>query len=799
MEENKKNGSGQSEDFIDLGELILLCVRKWHWFAVSFAIVLALAVLYILKTPESYTRTAEVQIKSEAKTGPSMNIQNAFNDMGGMFAMNTNVNNELRALLSSDVMFEVVRRLNLDVNYTVDGSFHDIVLYGSNLPVIVSFIDLTDYDNVYCDVSLGDSAASKDYVKIDNIAYTVNGEVKQVHEPAMASLGDTINTAIGRLVVQRNVRYSNNDIRYLHVTRTNMYSSQENWSGALSVTQEDEKADVITLEVKDVSIQRADDILDMLIKVYNENWIKDKNQIADGTSMFINERLSIIENELSSVDNDISSYKSKNLLPDVKAVAEMYMQENASISNQLRDLNAQLYMTNYIRDYLSVQKNQTKVLPVSSGLQNANIESQISEYNDKLLQRNRLESNSSSENDLVRQMDIDLGSMRSAILVSIDNQIAAIDNQIRNLKHSERQALSRISSNPKQAEMLLSAERQQAVKEALYLFLLQKREENELSQSFTAYNTRIIKRPGGSMLPDAPKKRNILLIAFAIGLIVPLSLIYIKETLNTTLRGKKDLEQVPVPLLGEIPLSKQPKKWWQFWRKEQKVQDAVVEHGNRNAINEAFRILRTNLEFMVKKDSNVMLFTSYNAGSGKSFLCVNTALSLAIKEKKVLVIDGDMRHASLSKWANSPNIGLSTYLSGKVNTIEEVMVKNVDGNVGLDMIPVGAIPPNPSELIGNGLLGESIERLKKQYDYVFIDCPPIDIVADAQIVENYADRTLFVVRTGLLERSLLDDLTALYHENRFKNMTLILNGTPMEKGKYNYRSGYYSSDYYSYS
>ncbi|MBO7506719.1 MAG: polysaccharide biosynthesis tyrosine autokinase [Paludibacteraceae bacterium] len=798
MEENKKNG-GQTEDFIELGELILLCVRKWHWFAVSFAIVLALAILYILKTPESYTRTAEVQIKSEAKNGPSMNIQNAFNDMGGMFAMNTNVNNELRALLSSDVMFEVVRRLNLDVNYSIDGSFHGIVLYGSNLPVLVSFLDLTDYDNVYCDVFLGDSVASKDYVKIDNFAFTSNGEVKQVHEPAMASLGDTINTCIGRLVVQRNLRYTGNDINSMHVTRTNMFTSQENWSGSLNVTQDDEKADIITLEVKDVSIQRADDILDMLIKVYNENWIKDKNQIADGTSMFINERLNIIENELSSVDNDISSYKSKNLLPDVKAVAEMYMQENANISNQLRDLNAQLYMTNYIRDYLSVQKNQTKVLPVSSGLQNANIEAQISEYNDKLLQRNRLESNSSSENDLVKQMDIDLGSMRSAILVSIDNQIAAIDNQIRNLKHSERQALSRISSNPKQAEMLLSAERQQAVKEALYLFLLQKREENELSQSFTAYNTRVIKRPGGSMRPDAPKKRNILLVAFAIGLIVPLSLIYIKETLNTTLRGKKDLEHVPIPLLGEIPLSKQPKKWWQFWRKEQKVQDAVVEHGNRNAINEAFRILRTNLEFMVKKGSNVLLITSYNAGSGKSFLCVNTALSLAIKEKKVLVIDGDMRHASLSKWANSPNIGLSTFLSGKVNTIEEVMVKSVDGNVGLDMIPVGAIPPNPSELIGNGLLGEAIERLKQEYDYVFIDCPPIDVVADAQIVENYSDRTLFVVRTGLLERSMLEDLTALYNENRFKNMTLILNGTPMEKGKYSYRNGYYNSDYYSYS
>ncbi len=796
MEETKKNGGSQSEDFIELGELILLCVRKWYWFAISFAIVLTLATFYILKTPESYTRTAEVQIKSEAKNGPSMNIQNAFNDMGGMFAMNTNVNNELRALLSADVMFEVVKRLHLDVNYSVDGSFHENVLYGSNLPVTVTFFGLTDYDNVSCEVSLGDSAASKDFFTINKFS---NGQVKDIIEPTIGSIGDTVDTPIGRMLVERNYRFSGSYVNKIKVTRLNMFTSQEIWSGSLNVTQDDEKADVITLEVKDVSIQRADDILDMLIKVYNENWISDKNQIADGTSMFINERLNIIENELSSVDNDISSYKSKMLLPDVKAVAEMSMQENANISNQLRDLNAQLYMTNYIRDYLSVQKNQTKVLPVSSGLQNANIEAQISEYNEKMLQRNRLESNSSSENELVKQMDNDLGSMRSAILVSIDNQIAAIDNQIRNLKRSEQQALSRISSNPKQAEMLLSAERQQAVKEALYLFLLQKREENELSQSFTAYNTRVIKRPGGSMLPDAPKKSNILLVAFAIGLIVPIALIYVKETLNTTLRGKKDLEHVPVPLLGEIPLSQLPKKWWQFWRKDQKVQDAVVEHGNRNAINEAFRILRTNLEFMVNKDSNVMLFTSYNAGSGKSFLCVNTALSLAIKEKKVLVIDGDMRHATLSKWANSPNIGLSTFLSGKVNSIDEVLVKSVAGNVGLDMIPVGAIPPNPSELIGSDLLSESINKLKGQYDYVFIDCPPIDVVADAQIVANFADRTLFVVRTGLLERSMLDDLTDLYNEKRFKNMTLILNGTKMEKGKYSYRNGYYSGDYYSYS
>lgn len=802
MEETKKNNNHQTDDFLELGELILICTRKWHWFLISFLITLSLAVFYILKTPSSYERTAEVQIKSNADGGASFTIQHAFSDMGGLIGMNTTVVNELRALLSTDVMFDVVKRLNLDVEYVVDGTFHDDVLYGSNLPVLVHFLSLDDQEDVGCDIKVSEDLLS---YELTNFVHFENGDFQELDELINGRMGDTLNTVLGPIIVEINPRFkriADRDIKdmCIHVNRTNLHTSQELWSACVTVTQEEEKAEILTLAVEDVSTERGDDILNMMIKVYNENWIRDKNVIADGTSMFINDRLKIIESELSSVDNDISSYKSKNLLPDVKAAADIYMQENAAISNQLRDLESQLYMTNYIRDYLSVQKNQTSSLPVSSGMQNTNIEMQIAQYNDKMIIRNRLESNSSSENELVKQYDEELATMRKSILVSIDNHIAAISNQVRTLKRSEQQALSRISSNPKQAEMLLSAERQQAVKEALYLFLLQKREENELSQSFTAYNTRIIQRPGGSQRPTSPVKRNILLIALAVGLVIPLAIIYVKEVTDTTLRGKKDLEDLDIPLFAEIPIDNDSKKWNLLSKRNKTQLEAVVKEGNRNAINEAFRVLRTNMEFAFKPGNNVVMFTSFNAESGKSFLCLNSALAFAFKGKKVLVIDGDMRHASLSKWACPEKYtdGLSSLLDKKCD-LSKAIEKSVNDVKGFDVLPVGEIPNNPSELIGNGILGDVISELKQAYDYVFIDCPPVDVVADARIIETYTDETMFAIRSGLLDRSLLGDLSDFYNEKRFKNLHLILNGTAMAKGKYSYRNRYHSSSYFSFS
>lgn len=317
--------------------------------------------------------------------------------------------------------------------------------------------------------------------------------------------------------------------------------------------------------------------------------------------------------------------------------------------------------------------------------------------------------------------------------------MVALRAQIRSLEAIGGQATSQIASNPKQSKYLLSVERQQKVKESLYLYLLQKREENELSQAFTAYNTRIITKPGGSMIPTAPVKKNIFLVAFALGILIPVVIIFIRENMNTRVRGRKDLDGLSVPFIGEIPLSIRGKKRV----KSHEAHTIVVKEGSRDIMNEAFRVLRTNLEFMIGKDqsSNVIVVTSFNPGSGKSFLTMNIAMSLAIKNKKVLVIDGDLRHASASAYIHSPKIGLSDYLGGQIDKLSDIIVTD-EQHPSFSFIPVGTIPPNPTELLFDDRLQKAIHTLKQQYDVVLIDCPPVELVADTQIIEKLADRTV---------------------------------------------------------
>lgn len=549
-----------------------------------------------------------------------------------------------------------------------------------------------------------------------------------------------------------------------------------------------EDATIINLSIDDASVQKAEDILNTLIEVYNEKWIQDKNQIAVSTSRFIGERLGVIENELGHVDENISNYKSEHLLPDVQAASSLYMSQSAENKKEIQTLTNQLATAQFIRRELG-GKEMNQPLPTNSGIANVNIESQIGEYNKMVLDRNRLIANSSEKNPLVKDLGNSMQSMKRTILQSVDNLIVSLNTQIRSIRQQEATTTQQLASNPSQAKYLLSVERQQKVKEELYLYLLQKREENELSQAFTAYNTRMITAPRGSALPTAPNKKNILLVALALGLLVPAVIIFMQENMNTKVRGKKDLENLSVPYLGEIPLYFRNKK------KKNKFSEyaIVVEEGNRNIINEAFRVLRSNVDFMKSKNTEQKVFieTSFNPGSGKSFLSMNIAMSFAIKGKKVLVIDGDLRHGTVSAYVGSPKKGLSDYLENKEVVWNELLV--IDKKYpNLHIIPVGTIPPNPTELLEDGSLATLMQDLRDEYDYIFIDCPPIDIVADTQIIEQYADRTLFVVRAGLLDRSLLPELESIYQEKRFKNLSVILNGTESTGGRYGYRYGYHN-------
>ena len=788
---NQKNiKPGQQDDFLRIQDLLYLCLARWKWFVLSLAVTIGVATAYLLRTPTVYTRTASVLIKEDSKGKSVSSDLESFSEFG-LFQSGTNVNNELITFRSPSLMTEVVKRLRLDMNYFVRGKFHRQVAYGLTLPVDVTINDLPE----------NESAGFTLEIQPDGTLYLsdfIRNGTDLDEKDVKGSLLDSITTPLGKIIINTTPNYVKGKAYTLYVGKSNLYNAVNSCSSNLSVSLNNEKASVIDLSFKDNSTQRAEDVLSMLISVYNENWVKDKNQIAVSTSMFINERLGVIEQELGNVDEDISSYKSEHLLPDVQAASSMYMAQSSATNAQILALNNQLYMTRYIRNYLANDANRTQLLPANSGIESANIESQIAEYNKQLLQRNSLVANSSAENPLVMDMDQALASMRGAIIRSIDNQIVTLNSQIKSLRQTEQQTTSRIAANPTQAKYLLSVERQQKVKEALYLFLLQKREENELSQAFTAYNTRIVTPPHGSMLPTSPVRKNIFMVAFALGLLIPVVIIFMRENMNTRVRGRKDLESVTVPLIGEIPLFTRKKKGI-FGKKPQEVKAVVVKEGSRDIINEAFRVLRTNLEFMTGKDktSNVIIVTSFNPSSGKSFLTMNIAVSFAIKGKKVLVIDGDLRHGSASSYIDSPAKGLSDYLGGRIDNLNEIIVSDPKQK-SMDILPVGTIPPNPTELLFDERLKQVIDTVRGQYDYVLIDCPPIELVADTQIIEKLADRTIFVVRAGLLERSMLAELEKIYEEKKYKNMSLILNGTEGSGGRYGYRYSYRYGYHYGY-
>lgn len=783
MVEKKTPVGKPADDFIRIQDLWSMFVPKWYWFAISLFITLTIAVLYLLSTPPIYTRTAAILVKDNSKSSSSTSAMNDFSDLG-IFKSNTNINNELLTLKSPTLMTEVVNRLGLNETFTIRKGLKNVDLYK------VSPVTITFCDKIEVPLSFTIKFSSKEAFAISELE--ISGE--DIGETLSAQMGDSIQTSAGIMIVSPTQEFTDafigTSIRYV---RGSVRAAVDTYSNALVAELGNEDATIINLSINDTSIRKAEDILNTLIEVYNENWIRDKNQIAVSTSQFISDRLGVIESELGHVDENISSYKSEHLLPDVQAASSLYMAQSAENNKELSTLNNQLSTAQYIRRELNT-KQLDQTLPANSGIVSANIETQISEYNNLVLDRNRLIANSSEKNPLVKNMASSLQSMQRTIIQSVDNLIVSLNTQIRSLRRQEEATTNRLASNPNQAKYLLSVERQQKVKEELYLYLLQKREENELSQAFTAYNTRLITAPRGSMFPTAPRKMNILLVAFAVGLLVPAVGIFMKENMNTKVRGRKDLENLSIPFIGEIPqYSGTKKKWWEFkHRKRQDMKIIVVNEGNRNIINEAFRVLRSNMDFMASKDNNqhVFVLTSFNPGSGKSFLAINIAISFAIKEKKILVIDGDLRHRTVSSYVDSPNKGLSDYLNNQIEDWKEIIV-SYKGYTNLHILPIGTIPPNPTELLEDSKLSMLIEALRPEYDYIFIDCPPVDIVADAQIIEKWADRTIFVVRSGLLDRSMLSELENMYTGKRFKNLSMILNGTESTGGRYGYRYGYH--------
>ena len=778
--ESQNSELREKESEISIVDIFHLVIANWYWFVLSILICAGIAFFYLKSSSKVYSRKASVLIRDDSKGG-SISESTAFADIS-FLGGKRNVDNEVLVFQSRHLMEKVARRLHLDMSYKVKNGLREDELY-THSPITVLFPESEERQVIEMTVTPVDSAT----VRLSDFSLSIAGEEIRSAEVVDARLNDTILTPVGTMVVTPTLYYT--DTYYgkpVYITKSNMEKVVEGYLRRINISLASKTATIINLVLDDVSTARAEDILNMLIAVYNEDVINDKNQIAVNTSKFINDRLIIIERELGSVDANIESFKRENQLTDITSETGMYLQNTSRYKQEGLSLENQLSIVKYIKEYLVDPQKGSDLIPANTGISDNSVESQIKEYNDMLLKRDKLVAGSSNKNPIVIDLNNSLGAMKQTIIRSVDNLIVGLNIQLKNIREQEEQTTKRIEAVPTQQKYVLTVERQQKIKEELYLYLLNKREENALTQAITESNARIIDPASGSSVPVAPKSMMILLAAIVLGGTIPMIVLWLLNVTDTKVRTRKELDNIlTIPFLGDIPRH--------GTRKGEDTDAIVVHESGRDSVSEAFRIIRTNMEFMRVKSDNlqVVMFTSANPGAGKTFVSSNLAMSIAQTNKKVVLVDVDIRKGTLSGIFSNPSgrMGLTHYLSGRTDGLDDIIGASEEYGK-LDIIFSGPVPPNPAELLLSERFDRLITELRKRYDYIIVDNVPAGMVADASIVNRVADLTIFVVRSGVMDRRQLPELEKMYREEQLCNMCVVLNGVSYERRSYGYGYGY---------
>lgn len=793
MTENTKNTNNtfqkEEESSLRLADIWgLVWDHKW-WYLLCLAACICVAAFYLYRTPSTYSSTAKVLIDESNQDATMRNLGVASAGMMRLRSFNS-VENEIEAFASLDLMQKVVERLGLQTTYTAHERFRTIDL-ATNSPVRMVLAGENPHTNFSYDLkNLGDN-------KISLSNFMINGHA--AGSPVEGALGDTLQTPAGALAIFL-TEHADEFNQPITVAWQNSVAAAKKYCGRLDVSLSGKESSVVVLKMTDTDPKRASDVISTLIEVYDEVWINNKNRAAINTTKFINERLAVIERDLSVVEEALKQYKASNNLTDIKAVSQLYLDESSHYATKAFEVRNQLSVAQYIKDYLNDPANAMKLIPANLGLNNGSVDQEIKEYNDLVLQRDRLVVGSGANNPMIADLNTAISSIRSAILSSVENLISTLDLQLTRIEGQEKQILSRISSSSGQELQLLSIERQHEITQELYKFLLQKREENELAALVNVGNTQVLQSPEASISPVGPNKMMILLVAVVLGFGIPFAFFFLKKMIDTSIKNKGDLGHLSVPLLAEVPRYVKPgdrfKKLQCLRRRkdDKSLTKVIVEAGSRDMMNEAYRVLRTNMDLMIgrKNRSNVIMFTSFNPGAGKTFSVMNMAASMALKDAKVILIDLDLRKASLSKALGIDHSGVAAYLNGKTDSYKD-NAEEIAPN--LFVLPVGTLPPNPTELLLTERFKQMVEDMRREYDYIFLDCPPIDVVADASIITEVADMTVFVMRANQMDKKVLPEIEALYKSGKYNHMTMILNCVDIQFKKYGYGKSSYGYGY----
>jgi len=768
MEPMFADAAKQRDNTIDIRGIFLRIREYWLFILVCVVVSMLCGYFYLRYTTPKYIADAKVLIK----TGQKDAANGALLEELGVHGSNTNAQNEVEVFRSRILMRRVVDGMHLNIAYYVPGKIQTTSLYDDAPFRMVPLFN---------DSSIKSSHIYK--IHRQGIDYTITEGSKNWN----VRLGDSATISVGTVRIESNPfsghLYDNtNDFKVIVFPPEDIVDA---YLGGLVVDLINKQGNIITLSLKDAIPRRAEDVLNRLIEEYQKSNIEDKNQVADGTIDFINQRLSGIGTELTGVEKTIENFKSSNNLTDVEAQSKLLLDNTSDNTKELMQKEVQLRVLESLERYVQDGNNMRRVMPATLIAQDPTLIKIIEDYNNLQNERQRLLMSYTEASAYVKNVDQQLEELRSGMRSYISSLRRSYQVTVDELKSKSSSIASGIRQVPEKQRILLDYTRQQQIKQELYVFLLKKKEDMSISRSATVSSLKIIdpakKEPG----PISPKRSRVYLMAFVIGLIVPGIRIGAKELFNTRITGKRDIDKLTnMPILAEIGHSKHDEA-------------VIVKNDSRTVIAEQFRALRTNLQFlMAGDDKKVIMVTSSMSGEGKSFVSINLAATIALAGKKVVLMELDLRKPQISQHLNIKQAqGFSNYVIGQ-STLDDIITPTglMDN---FFVISAGPIPPNPSEIILMPKVAQLFNALKEQFDYIVIDTPPVGLVTDAQLLSNYADVAAYVIRQEYTFKEQLKNADNLYQRGRLKNMGLIVNDVKTEKGGdygYGYGSGYFDEE-----
>lgn len=757
----------QQTDELSLRQILDFFLGNWHWFLISIISCLAVGYIYTKTVTNQYESSATIRIDENYKRESSgADIANLTG--GLMMKPMSSVENEVLELKSRRLMTSVVARLNANISYYREGKLRLVEQAQIHMPIEMILGD-SSKQNFTAEITLSADSYS---VKIDD------------DKKNSVTYGSVVNVngACFSLVKQNGFEIKKPEDIIIKVRPMTEVVSQLLTN--LSVAPASKTSSIVNISLVNPVPQLSADIINGMVDVYNIEAIFDKRLVAQNTADFIEERLKIISGELSTVDSEVESFKKANKSVNIQAESGIFLQ-NVSVNEQSAvELSTQIMLVEEVAKYLNVNNKEVKLLPSNIGIEDPGLNKSIELYNTSIIQRERLMGSGDQNmaaNPVIQDLDMQISSMKQSIKESIVNLRKALALKERSLETHEGVLSGRVKNVPTIEKEAQSIIRQQNIKEAIYLLLLNKREENGLRLAATVPIAKVIDSALPAQLPISPRVPIILMIAFFIGIVIPVAVLLLIDQLRTSIRNRSEIERsVSVPILGEIPS-----------KDKNSIEDLVVGKSSRDIVSEAFRIVRTNLDFVLMGNNHkVVMITSTIPNDGKTFVAMNLAVSLGITGKRVLFIDVDMRKTSTAmKLKNKVQIGMSNYLAGKEDNIKSLIDKNSIESV--DIIFAGTLPPNPAELVVGDRFTNAIEELKNDYDYIIIDTPPIGVVADGTIINRVADVTLYVVRIGHTNRRFVDLLRKIVNDKKLNNLSLILTDVKVGRGSgYGYGYGY---------